>query len=175
MDLLGRRRFATFPIGVLLLPVLFAFCETSGAIAQSDEEPPSILISRPMRGEYFSSPAIVVEGSVSDAGSGIAALLVNGTTVAPDPVTGGFSAVVPLDFGVNLVTVEAADGAGNAAHFSTSVMYSSEYLPAGLPVPNAAVTRLTDPALQTIGERTAQSAGQWIEGSLIGQTLFRDD
>ena len=50
----------------------------------------------------------------------------NGTAVAPNPGTGSFSAVVPLEFGVNLLTVKALDGAGNAAHFSTSVMYAPE-------------------------------------------------
>jgi hypothetical protein len=109
---------------------------------------------------------------VSDAGSGVVTLLVNGTTVTPDPVTGGFSARVPLEFGVNLITVEAVDGAGNVADFSGSLMASPVYLPAGALVPNAAVTRLNEP-LRAIGERAAPGVGQWI-GSLSGQTLFRD-
>jgi hypothetical protein len=158
----------------LVFPVLSTFCGPSGAVAQSDLEPPSILVARPARGEHLSSSEVLVEGSVSDAGSGVAALLVNGTAVTPDPVTGGFSVRVPLDFGVNLLTLEALDGAGNAAHVSASVMASPAYLPAGAPVPNAAATRLNEPALQTLGAQAAPQVGQRITGSLPGQTLYRD-
>jgi hypothetical protein len=158
----------------LVLPVLSTFCGLSGAIAQSDLEPPSILVARPARGEHLSSSEVLVEGSVSDAGSGVAALLVNGTAVTPDPVTGGFSVRVPLDFGANLITVEALDGAGNAARVSASVMSSPAYLPAGALVPNAAATRWNEPALQTLGAQTTPKVGQWITESLVGQTLFRD-
>jgi hypothetical protein len=172
---LRRERSAMFSIVALLVPLLATLCETSGAIAQIDLEPPSILISRPTRGEYLSSSEVVVEGRVSDAGSGVARLLVNGTTVTPDPVTGGFSANVPLNFGVNLLIVKALDRAGNAAHFSASVMYSPEYLPAGERIPNAAATRLTELALTTIGERSAPRLGHWIDSKLSGQTVFREE
>jgi hypothetical protein len=101
--------------------------------------PPRILISRPSRGEHLSSSEVLVEGSVSDAGSGVATLLVNATAVTPDPLTGSFSARVPLDFGVNVITVEAVDGVGNVARFSASAMASAAYLPADHLVPSAAV------------------------------------
>jgi hypothetical protein len=163
-----------FPIVARLVPVLAILCQTSGAIAQIDREPPSLLISRPTRGEYLSSSELVVEGRVSDAGSGVATLGVNGTPVTPDPVTGAFSARVQPDFGVNLLTVRAVDRAGNAAHFSTSVMFSPEYRSADQRVQNAAATRLSELVLQTMGQQGAQRLTQWIDSNLSGQTLFPD-
>jgi hypothetical protein len=159
----------------LLFAVLATFYEPRGAGAQGDLEPPSLLISHPARGAYLSSAEVLVEGRVSDAGSGVATLLVNGAPVTPDAVTGGFSAKVPLAFGLNLVIVEAVDGAGNAAHFAGTAMSSSAYVPAGESVPGAAVTRVTERALQTIGDRTVPLIRQFADASLAGQTLFRGE
>ncbi len=160
-----------------LLLALVAAPAGAQDFAGQDLEPPVIQVASPARGEYVTRSAVTVEGTASDAGSGIAAVEVNGAPVNPGQ-GGRFSVPVTLQFGANLVTVRAVDHAGNAASSALSVMFAPGYLPAEAPVPLAAVARLNEPALNAIAPMVAEAIthGGALQARLSRPPrLFRDE
>lgn len=66
--------------------------------------------------------AVTVRGTVTDNGSGIANVTVNGVSVAADS-SGNFSAKVDLKQGNNVITVIATDNAGRSVSASRTIIY----------------------------------------------------
>ena len=94
---------------------------TASATLNIDKTPPAITISSPQNGTAVSGSNVTVTGSVTDSLSGVAVTSVN-CNGAPASVTGSsFSCAVPLIAGVNNLSVQAADVAGNSATASVSV------------------------------------------------------
>ncbi len=92
-----------------------------------DQTPPVIVIDYPERGTTFDGDStIVVEGHVSDAGSGIDVVKVNGNAVQVD-ADGTFSAPILSEYGLNLVVAKAWDKAGFSADASVAWYWSSAW------------------------------------------------
>ena len=94
---------------------------TASVTVNIDKTPPLLTISSPVNGAAVSGSNLTVTGTVTDSLSGIAAgsLICNGVAAS---VTGtSFSCVVPLVSGLNNVSVEATDVAGNTTTRSLSV------------------------------------------------------
>ncbi len=78
-----------------------------------DKTQPTVAVTAPADGTGFSSAAVTVSGTASDALSGASSVICDGAAAS---VSGGnFSCNISLNVGVNLVVVRATDLAGNVA------------------------------------------------------------
>lgn len=85
-----------------------------------DTVPPSLRLTRPNSHRIVDAAAIEVAGTVEDTTSGVASAIVGGVEVA---VTGGsFHRLVPLEVGLNEITVTATDAAGLTVSESFQVL-----------------------------------------------------
>lgn len=85
-----------------------------------DTNPPTVGITSPVNGQMTAVASIVVTGTVSDAGSGVASVKVNGQ---PAEITGNaYTFPVTLAEGVNSFTVVATDNVGNQSTAQQSVL-----------------------------------------------------
>ena len=104
-----------------------------GVVYVLDTAKPGIKISSPIDGGIVNAKNVEVKGK-TQARSGIE--LLNATTGASvsgaADVTGAFSLIVPIDSGVNQLTVTATDPAGNASTATMSVRKGSGVLTAKL-------------------------------------------
>lgn len=132
-----------------------------------DTEVPQITLTTPAPGQMADSPAFLVTGTVSEQGSGIASLTVNGTQAQ---VSGGtFSLEINLQEGDNAVTAVVTDRAGNQATAAGSVLLDT--LPPALAVTTPGADLITNqPALTVAG--TASDSGSGLASVTInGQTV----
>lgn len=104
---------------VLQCAALLSACVSPAG--DGDREPPALAVTAPARAARLDEQAVVVTGRASDAGSGLAAVTVNGAEaeVAAD---GRFRAELALEGGVSLLEVVARDGAGNQARDVRAVL-----------------------------------------------------
>jgi hypothetical protein len=120
------------------------------AMAIADTTPPTIAVTSPARGEFVAgSGQVTVRGTATDE-SGIASLTINGVP-ADVAGNGGWSLPVTLDFGTNVFTARAIDGANNETYTSWSYIYSPTYLPLGELVPSAVGARLSADGVNALG------------------------
>ncbi len=91
--------------------------------ALEDDAGPTLQLTTPADGTVVSSPQITVSGRVSDSGSGLASLTINGQAVTVNPENGQFSTGVTLQAGSNHVVVRAQDLAGNVTEVPLNVTY----------------------------------------------------
>jgi len=95
-----------------------------------DSSGPDLVVEEPQRADWTDSGMLTVEGTVSDAVSGVRTLTVNGVDVVPDD-SGGFAQDLDLDFGINIIETTADDndvdeaGDSNQTTDVRSVLYSS--------------------------------------------------
>jgi hypothetical protein len=123
---------------------------------------PSVSITAPANGSTTDVPQTTVTGKATDNG-GIASLTVNGvsTPVAGD---GSFSAPVGLSVGENVVTVVAADKAGNTTQAQTTVGYVPKATPAtpttpAKPAPTCKVPKISRGSTLTTTQKKIRAAG----------------
>lgn len=81
---------------------------------------PALALSWPPAGLITNRAELTVSGTVGDAGSGLAALTVNGAAV--EPVDGTFSHTVALAGGTNTLTVTAADAVGHSSTITRAIL-----------------------------------------------------
>lgn len=120
-----------------------------------DGQGPSVVIDYPLRGETLDGPSqVTVTGAVTDIVSGVESLTVNGApvTVAAD---GSFSHTITAVHGMNVITTEATDGAGQVERSWRSFYYSDSWYPMNRALPQDAY--VTDGALAFIAEETLDS------------------
>ena len=89
--------------------------------ANADMIPPAIAVDSPRAGQRLYSTRIVVTGVASDAESGVATVMVNGTP-APVDAKGSFSCEVVMGVGTGNVEVVATDRSGNESSVSVRVI-----------------------------------------------------
>lgn len=87
-------------------------------VVTRDSVAPALAVTTPSGGARLTANVVRVTGTVSDAGSGIARLSVNGIAVVP---TGTWSVDLAFADGAQLVTAVAEDQAGNTATVSLSM------------------------------------------------------
>ena len=87
-----------------------------------DSLAPDLKITSPERGYYADTEMLTVQGTVSDEGSGMNNVVYDGREieVAAD---GSFTFDLPLDVGLNAISVTATDNAGNEANALRGVMW----------------------------------------------------
>jgi photosystem II stability/assembly factor-like uncharacterized protein len=91
----------------------------------ADSAPPKITILSPQNGTVTDSNNITISGSVSDKGSGIAKVTINGQELKIDS-SGSFSSDLTLYEGDNIITVTATDKAGNKTEKTITVTYKPQ-------------------------------------------------
>lgn len=90
-----------------------------------DTTPPALSITTPSAGMMTNQPAMTVTGTVTDAGSGVASVTVNGQTAT---ITGdAYTFPVTLTEGVNTFTVVATDNVGNQSTQTQSVLLDTAH------------------------------------------------
>ncbi len=103
-----------------------------------DQDPPVLVVEYPERGATLNGDQIViVRGTVSDAVSGVAAITVNGQQ-AQLGADGAFSAPITSRQGMNLIDIQATDGASHAVRSFRSYYYSTVWYPMDLSNPAGA-------------------------------------
>lgn len=85
---------------------------------------PAVAITTPANGATSSQTTVNVQGTASDAPSGIASVMVNGVAATTADGYAHWSASVPLSVGGNTLTATATDAAGNTAASSITVSLS---------------------------------------------------
>jgi hypothetical protein len=94
-----------------------------------DQTPPTITIRYPARGITTDSMTeVVVEGTVTDNLGKVELVEVVGQKVALN-ADGGFTATVPLSYGINLLIVRAYDPYGNESEAGRAITYSTHFYP----------------------------------------------
>jgi hypothetical protein len=153
----------------------------SSSAASSDFTAPVLNVTAPARGAYLdrqTNPGadVLVEGTVTDAGTGVASVAVNGVVVTP--TAGRFSATVPLKKGGNPIIVTATDVAGNIARGIRSVVFAEAFDAGAQPVARALGARLTDGAFAAIAPIVMNAVHQsgLIQQQILngGQPIYRD-
>jgi RHS repeat-associated protein len=94
---------------------------SASATVNLDETPPTLSVTSPTNGATFTSSALNVTGSVSDALSGVSTVTCNG--IAATISTGSFSCALTLTTGANTITVQATDVAGNTTTQTEGVTF----------------------------------------------------
>ena len=87
-----------------------------------DATAPDLSLSTLSNGAYTNNPTINLSGTVSDSGTGVKQVSINGTDVLTD-VEGAFNQAMPLAPGANSVTVIATDFAQNQTVESRTITY----------------------------------------------------
>jgi hypothetical protein len=90
-----------------------------------DTTVPSLTIQQPQDQITCDTDSIVVTGTATDAGAGVASLAVNGQAVSMSP-DGAFSTDVPLVEGANTIAVICTDNAGNVTQITRTVTRTAE-------------------------------------------------
>ncbi|HYR41499.1 MAG TPA: RHS repeat-associated core domain-containing protein, partial [Terriglobia bacterium] len=94
---------------------------TVAVILNIDKTPPALTITTPADGVKVQTASVAVTGTVTDSLSGLASLKCNGVPVAN--LQSPFSCNVPLNIGVNFITVDATDRADNTKSSSITVSW----------------------------------------------------
>jgi RHS repeat-associated protein len=124
-----------------------------------DKTAPTLSIASPTNGANFTSSSISVTGSVSDALSGVFAVICNG--VATTVQSGAFSCPVTLIPGANAISIQATDAAGN-----TTTQVSNVTL---VPVP---VIQSFTPSSASVGELVTVTGTGFTQNGLTAQVTL---
>jgi hypothetical protein len=117
---------------------------------------PSVSITAPANGSTTDVAQTTVTGKATDNG-GIASLTVNGVST-PVAADGTFSAPVGLSVGANVITVVAADKAGNTTQAQTTVNYVPKATPAK-PAPKCTVPKISRGSTLKTAQKKIRAAG----------------
>ena len=94
---------------------------TASTTVKLDKTPPLVTITSPGNGTTVTTPGLTVNGTVSDALSGVAGVSCNGT---PGVITSGaYSCTLTLTAGANAITVRASDVAGNSTTATVNINF----------------------------------------------------
>lgn len=134
----GRwQTYRTYAEGAHEIVVAAATLPSQVISVQVDLAAPTLEILDPPRGAFIEADGtdrIRVTGRVSDTGSGVASLSVDGISI---PVTGEtFTIEIDVDEGVNLIEAIATDEAGRTADVLQAAIYG-EFIPFGEAMPDA--------------------------------------
>ncbi|MEZ6183983.1 MAG: hypothetical protein R3F62_03115 [Planctomycetota bacterium] len=106
---------------------------------------PTVEVVSPARGTFASPGALMIQGVASDAGNGVARVVVDGVD-APLDASGVFQAQVTAVAGMNTWLIQAYDHAGELTEKHVSVL-AGDFGDELATLPDAATVRLTDAAI----------------------------
>ena len=119
-----------------------------------DTTAPTLTVLTPAAGSAVSTSAVVVQGTVQDATSGLVAVTCNG---APATLSGSaFSCALTLAVGANTIALRATDRAGNATDSSVGLTLAPPAGPTGPAAPltaDVSVTTSVAPSSAGPGQR----------------------
>lgn len=157
--------------GTSTLPVVASnrFGDATTSLEVVHRRPPVVTITRPATGTLLAEGPVIVEGTVDDPE---ATVTINGV---PAPVTAGspatFSASVPLEDGINLLTASAVDPAGEESTTSVSVTLDERPPRVTIDMPAAGDTVTQSPVTVTgmindivVGTVNGQQAAVTVNG-----------
>lgn len=116
-----------------------------------DGAPPELVITYPARGAIIAATpggSLTVRGRVTDAGTGVSSLAINGRPVTVNRA-GDFSTTMTSAWGINVIEATAVDDAGNTRDLSQSFELASAFRRASPTRVNTA--RIDDGLLLRIG------------------------
>ncbi len=116
-----------------------------------DSTGPAIRVVSPGRGIEIpmdTNPTVTVEGSVSDAWTGVASVTVNGQPVVLQ-AGGLFEATITPQFGLNAIDIDTLDGDGNHSDYYGTFLWG-DFLPMGDENTDGILARLNEPAIDTL-------------------------
>lgn len=96
---------------------------TASTTLNIDTTPPSLRITSPLNGSLVIVPTATLEGTVTDALSGVANVTCNG--VAAQVSGASLTCGVPLNAGANVISIVATDVAGNSTTTTWTVNFSA--------------------------------------------------
>src|SRR5262249_39355722 len=96
---------------------------TASATLNIEKTPPTLTITSPQNGALVIVPTVTLEGTVTDALSGVAGVTCNG--VAAQVSGSALTCGVALSAGANVISVVATDVAGNTSTSSVTVTFSA--------------------------------------------------
>lgn len=126
---------------------------------------PAVEVLSPARGAQLAPGAVAVEVRASDP-EGVAAVSLGGVA-ASDLGQGRYGAQVTLAPGLNVIAIEAVDGAGTPSRGSFALM-AGTFLPAGGEVPAACAARLGQGALDLVAVKLESALATLDLQALIG-------
>lgn len=153
---------------VAVLSSSLVACVDRGLSDQRIEErdEPLLSVTEPQRGSVITGfSSVVVKGTASDPGSGLASVTINGIPVEVED-DGSFELQVPAPVGINLLHTEAIDRDGNVALDTRSVL-TGQFVPQQTPVQDAFAARINDATLGAIGLIGAEKVEQTDLGAAI--------
>jgi len=135
---------------------VYTLTATTGGLSDSagpvtvDSNGPLISVESPARAAYIEDDQVTVTGVVSDGATGVSSLTVNGASVSVGS-DGGFSTVVSLDEGVNVLELAASDADGNTSDVLLGVL-AGTFVEDGAIIDELIELRVADSALAQLGE-----------------------
>lgn len=128
---------------------------------------PNIEILSPKRASMLTgSESITIKGKVTDTVSEITSLKINGVTVSLDQ-NNEFTTIMKAAWGLNLITAESTDKAGNTGYRSQSFIWSDTYKSfTGPRQPKAFITRLNQPVIDDGNRSTLDDLASILEKAL---------
>jgi Big-like domain-containing protein/glucodextranase-like protein/carboxypeptidase family protein len=132
-----------------------------------DKTPPTLSITSPTDGSVFSTPQLTVSGAVNDALSGTSGVTCNG--VAAIISANAFSCEITLNPGVNPISVQATDAAGNqgSASITTTFVFGPK-VTITVPTPLALFSSNPITVSGTIDDPNATVSVNGVAGTING-------
>ena len=146
----------------------FGSSATTSVTLTIDKTPPALAVTSPANNAMVSPSSITVTGTVSDALSGLTMSPASCNNVNATVSGGNFSCSVPLNAGLNTITVQATDLAGNMA---TQTLTVNKFVP---PTTGPIPVTWINPACVTINGNSLQKSATtsaWDCGAASGQVI----
>jgi hypothetical protein len=147
-------------------------CSSSDKAAPEEETrdivDPTIVVDSPLRGTMTEDGLVLVTGHVSDEGSGVAQVEINGQ-LAELAADGSFSASVSLEHGITMLQSVVSDVAGNQSDDLRAIL-NGPMVPQGTPVPDAIIAKVNAKTLGVL-ESSVESLVESVDFGQVAQPL----
>ncbi len=159
---------------LLCLSTLLALgaCSSNQNTAPEEESKdiiaPIIVVDSPLRGTMTEDGLVLVTGQVSDEGSGVAQVDINGQR-AELAADGSFTASVSLEHGITMLESVVVDNAGNQSDDLRAIL-NGPMVPQGTPVLNAIIAKVNTKTLGVL-EASVETLVESVDFGQVAQPL----
>lgn len=160
------------PLLCVITLLALGACSSSESVAPEEETKdivaPIIVVDTPLRGTMTEDGLVVVTGHVSDEGSGVAKVEINGQA-AELAADGSFTANVNLEHGITMLKSVVSDEAGNQSDDLRAIL-NGPMAPQGTPVPDALIAKVNTKTLGVLGT-SVENLVQSVDFGQVAQPL----